>query len=364
MSRMTAPVIPPARPDVGDDVIDAAVRVLRSGQLVQGPEVEQFEHEFAALVGGRHCIAVNAGTSALHLALLVLGVGPGDEVIVPSFTFAATANSVRLAGAEPVFVDIDPDSFTIDPAMVEAAIGPRTVGLMPVHLYGQPAAMAELTSIAGRHGLFIVEDAAQAHGAAADGVPVGTFGAAACFSFYATKNLHTMEGGMVVVPDADHARTLRLLRNQGMETRYANEIAGYNLRMTDVAAAIGRVQLAKLATFNEKRREHARFFSERLQGVQLPTTTAGSHHVFHQYTIRSSARDRLRDHLRSLAIETSVFYPTPVHRLPPYRDTAAGQADLPVTEHACAEVLSLPVYPSLTNDERERIVAGVNGFVP
>lgn len=176
--------------------------------------------------------------------------------------------------------------------------------------------------------------------------------------------MHTLEGGMVVVPDADHARMLRLLRNQGMETRYANEIAGYNLRMTDLAAAIGRVQLAKLAAFNAQRRERARFFGERLHGVRLPATTAGSFHVFHQYTVRSATRDRLREHLRSLGIETSVFYPTPVHHQLPYRDTAAGTADLPKTEQACAEVLSLPVYPSLSDDEAERIVAGVNGFVP
>ena len=236
MTGQNTEFIPPARPVIGEAEIDAAVRVLRSGKVVQGPEVAAFEEEFGELVAGRHCVAVNSGTSALQLTLMALGCGPGDQVIVPSFSFAASANSVRLVGAEPVFVDIEPGSFCVDPAAVEAAIGPRTVAIMPVHLYGHPAAMDKIMDIAARHGLAVVEDAAQAHGAALNGQPVGSFGTAGCFSFYPTKNMHSLEGGMVSTADPQFARTLRLLRNQGMEQRYANEIVGANMRMTDVAS--------------------------------------------------------------------------------------------------------------------------------
>ncbi|MGZ4593432.1 MAG: DegT/DnrJ/EryC1/StrS family aminotransferase, partial [Actinomycetes bacterium] len=209
-------MIPAAQPLIGDEERAAVDRVLRSGMIAQGPEVEAFENEFSALVGGRHCVAVNSGTSALHLALLGMGVGPGDEVILPSFSFAASANAVRLAGATPVFVDIEPASFCIDPAAVESAVGPRTTAIMPVHLYGHPAAMAELEAIASRHGLAIIEDAAQAHAASLNGRNVGEFGLTACFSFYPTKNMTTGEGGLIVTPSDEIARTLRLLRNQGM----------------------------------------------------------------------------------------------------------------------------------------------------
>ena len=225
--------------------------------VVQGPEVAAFEAEFSDLVGGRHCVAVNSGTSALHLALMALGIGAGDEVIVPSFSFAASANAVRLVGAEPVFADIRPDTFDLDPDAVRAMIGPRTVAIMPVHLYGLPADMAAICALADRHGLAVVEDAAQAHAAEVGGSPVGSIGTAGCFSFYPTKNMHCLEGGMITTADAGVARTLRLLRNQGMEQRYANEIVGANLRLTDVAAAIGRQQLRRLRAWTERRRANA-----------------------------------------------------------------------------------------------------------
>ncbi|HZB33936.1 MAG TPA: DegT/DnrJ/EryC1/StrS family aminotransferase, partial [Streptosporangiaceae bacterium] len=235
--------IPVARPVIGDAEVEAAVRVLRSGRVVQGPEVAGFEEEFSGLVGGRLCVAVNSGTSALQLALLGLGIGRGDEVVVPSFSFAASANAVRLVGARPVFADIERGSFCLDPEAAAAVIGPRTAAVMPVHLYGHPASMDAVGALARRHGLAVVEDACQAHGAAWGGRPVGGFGAAGCFSFYPTKNMHALEGGMIVTADAGLARRLRLLRNQGMERPYANEIVGANARMTDVAAAVGRVQL-------------------------------------------------------------------------------------------------------------------------
>lgn len=353
--------IPAAKPVIGDDEVAAAVRVLRDGRVVQGPEVAAFEQEFAALVEGRPCVAVNSGTSALHLALLALGIGPGDEVVVPSFSFAATANAVRLAGAEPVFAEIDPDTYCLDPDAAADAVGPRTAALMPVHLYGHPAPMGRLTQLAQRHGLALVEDACQAHAAALHGRPVGTFGDAACFSFYPTKNMHALEGGMVVVPGEDRARTLRLLRNQGTEQRYENEIVGANMRMTDVAAAIGRVQLERLADWTERRRANAKVLDAGLAGPLLtPHVADGARHVYHQYTVRvpggAAARDAVRRHLEAEGVGCAVYYPTPIHRLKPYAHLGA---ELPVTDRAAAEVLSLPVHPSLTPGDLGQIVAAV-----
>ncbi|MFB7217349.1 DegT/DnrJ/EryC1/StrS family aminotransferase [Streptomyces sp. NPDC002596] len=361
-----------AAPVIGEDEIEAAVRVLRSGMVAQGPEVAAFEEEFSKFVDGRHCVAVNSGTSALHLSLMALGIGPGDEVIVPSFTFAATANAVRLVGATPVFADIEPDSFCLSPQAVEAAITPRTAAIMPVHLYGHPAAMGPFTALAERHGLAIVEDAAQAHAASLDGTPVGAFGAAACFSFYPTKNMHSLEGGMVTTGDATVARTLRLLRNQGMEQRYANEIVGFNVRMTDVAAAIGRVQLRSLDTWTQQRRANAAALDAGLRGVVTPPVAEGAEHVYHQYTIRVSAasgkdRDTVSRELQERGIGNAVYYPTPVHRLAPFQtgEKVLGYAagDLPETERAAAEALSIPVHPMLTPQELDRLTATVNEVV-
>lgn len=350
--------IPAARPLVGDDEAAAVLRVLKSGMLAQGPEVAAFEQEFSALVGDRHCVAVNSGTSALHLALLAMGIRRGDEVLVPSFTFAASANSIAIIGAVPVFVDIDPDSFCMDPAAAEAAITDRTRAIMPVHLYGHPAAMDEITALATRHDLLVIEDAAQAHGASLNGTPVGAFGATAAFSFYPTKNMTSGEGGMVAT-GCDHlARSVQVLRNQGMEKRYANERVGLNNRMTDLHAAIGRVQLGKLDAWTKARQSNAAFFDESLDGVVVPPVANGAEHVYHQYTIRTPGHDRdafvaaLGEH----GVGSGVYYPTPVHRLPSY----GLRLDLPATEQVAGEVISLPVYPSLTQDERERVVAAVN----
>lgn len=344
-----------AKPPIGDEERAAVDRVLRSGLLAQGPEVEQFEHEFSKLVDGRHCVAVNSGTSALHLCLLVAGIQPGDEVIVPSMTFAATANAVRLVGAVPVFVDIEPVHFCIDPAAVEAAITPRTTAVIPVHLYGHMAAMRAITELAVRHHLLVVEDAAQAHAASLDGRPAGAWGTAAAFSFYPTKNMTTGEGGMLVTDDAAMARTARLLRNQGMERQYDNEIAGYNLRMTDIAAAIGRVQLRRLPDMTDRRRENAARYCELIQSVTLPREAEGVRHVYHQFTVRTKERDALQQRLAAADIESRVYYPVPVHRLPAYGE----DRPLEHSDRAAAEVLSLPVGPHVTLAQVEAIAAVV-----
>jgi dTDP-4-amino-4,6-dideoxygalactose transaminase len=351
-------VIPASKPIIGTEERDAADRVLRSGMVAQGPEVAAFESEFAEVVAGRHCVAVNSGTSALHLAFLAAGIRAGDEVIVPSFTFAATANSVRLAGATPVFVDIEADCFCLDPAATEAAITPRTRAIMPVHLYGHPAAMDRFTRIAQRHNLLLFEDAAQAHTASLHGTPVGAWGAAGSFSFYPTKNMTTGEGGMVTTACDHLARQVRLLRNQGMEKRYENETVGFNARMTDVHAAIGRVQLAKLAGWTAQRQANAAFLNAHLEGVVAPLVAVGATHVYHQYTIRVVGHDRdaFAAELRAHGVGSGVYYPIPNHRLPSFGLTTG----LPVTEQAARECLSLPVHPSLTPPDLERIVEAVN----
>lgn len=351
-------MIPAARPEIGEDERAAVDRVLRSGMLAQGPEVAAFESEFAAIVGGRRCIALNSGTSALHLAFLAGGVGPGDEVIVPSFSFAATANAVSLTGATPVFVDIETDYFSIDPAAVEAAITPRTRAIMPVHLYGHPSDLVALKAIADRHDLQIYEDAAQAHAASVDGIPVGAWGVAGSFSFYPTKNMMSGEGGMITTGSEQLERQARMLRNQGMERRYENEVIGFNMRMTDIHAAIGRVQLAKLAGWTAKRQANAAFFNENLTGVVTPPTAPGAVHVYHQYTVRivDHDRDAFAEELSKRGVGNGVYYPTPIHRLPSF----GLDLDLPVTERVAGEVLSLPVYPSLTDDELATIVETVN----
>lgn len=353
----TAPrTIPAAAPIVGEEERAAVDAVMASGMLAQGAEVAAFEAEFSAHVDGRPCVAVSSGTSALLLGLTAAGIGPGDEVIVPSFSFAATANAVRLAGAEPVFVDIEPDHFCLDPAATAAAIGPRTAAIMPVHLYGHPAAMAEFEALAQRHGLLLAEDAAQAHLAGLHGRPVGTFGTVAAFSFYPTKNMTTGEGGLVVCADDQVARRVRLLRNQGMERRYANEIVGHNARMTDIGGAIGRVQLRRLPGWTEDRRRHAAALTAGLAGcVGVPPVAEGAAPVWHQYTVRAAARDRLVTDLGADGVGAGVYYPTPIHRLPAY-DLSL---DLPETERAAAQVLSLPVHPGLSEQDVERVVEAV-----
>jgi len=352
--------IPIAKPIISRDVRKAVNKVLRSGNLTQGPEVAAFEREFSQFVNERECVAVNSGTSALHLALLSLGIGTGDEVIIPSFTFAATANSVALTGAKPVFVDIDIKTYNMDPNLIENAITPSTKAIQVVHLYGLPADMTKIVEIAKRHNLLIIEDAAQAHNAAINGQPAGTFGDAAAFSFYPTKNMTSGEGGMIVFKDKDAARLARLYRNQGMEKRYQNEIVGFNLRMTDIHAAIGRTQLKHLSKWSRKRQDNAMTLSCQLQNVVTPFTPAGFSHVFHQYTIRvPKNRDAFADSLSQAGIGNSVYYPTQVHKLPSFNSPIF----LPQTQLATETVLSLPVHPSLSKQELRRVSNSVNSLV-
>lgn len=361
--------IPAAKPLIGDEEREAVDRVLRSGMIAQGPEVAAFEKEFAEhFVGGRETVAVNSGTSGQHLGLLAAGVGPGDEVIVPSFTFAATGNSVALTGATPVFADIEPETFTLDPKSVREAVTERTAGIMPVHLYGHPFLAKEIQEIAEEFDLMIFEDAAQAHGASLDGRSVGTFGAFAMFSLYPTKNMTSGEGGMVSCANPEIARNVRLLRNQGMETQYANEVIGFNARMTDVHAAIGREQLKKVDSWTQTRQRNAAFFNselEKVPGVTVPVTRPGAVHVFHQYTVRVDAqeRDRLCKALRDEhGVGSGVYYPIPNHRLPSLVQFAQD-LELPETERAANEVLSLPVHPSLSEHDLDRVVQGVTAVM-
>ncbi|MCW4457811.1 DegT/DnrJ/EryC1/StrS family aminotransferase [Microbacterium sp. MPKO10] len=359
---MTDDFIPPAKPIIGDDERAAVDRVLMSGMVAQGPEVAAFETEFAEhFVPGRTVVAVNSGTSGLHVGLLAAGIGEGDEVIVPSFTFAATGNAVALTGATPVFVDIEPDQFTLDPIAVEAAITSRTKGIMPVHLYGHPAHMHELRGIADKHGVALFEDAAQAHGASLDGRTVGNFGAFGMFSLYPTKNMTSGEGGMISFDDAELVRRAKLLRNQGMEKQYENELVGFNYRMTDIHAAIGRVQLSKVDAWTATRQQNAAFLDANLTGVVTPPVAIGAVHVYHQYTVRvPDDRDGFVAALRSEHnVGAGVYYPVPNHRLPSLAGFAQG-LELPETERAAAQVVSLPVHPSLTSDELERIITAVN----
>jgi len=351
-------MIPAARPILGEDERAAVDAVIASGGLAQGPQVAAFEDEFGALVERTRCVAVNSGTSALHMALLALGIGPGDEVIVPSFTFAATANAVALAGATPVFADIDLHTFCLDPDAAEAAVTRRTRAVMPVHLYGQPADMDRISDLARRKGLLVLEDAAQAHAARWRDRPVGALGDAAAFSFYPTKNMTSGEGGMVTTPSADVARTVQLLRNQGMEKRYHNEIVGFNTRMSDIHAAIGRVQLRKLPRWTEQRQQNAQFLTENLRGVITPHVDHRAEHVYHQYTIRVAAneRDAFVGRLAERGVGTGVYYPVPVHHLPSF----GLDLDLPATRRAASEVISLPVHPALHLQDLESIVIAVN----
>ena len=364
------PLIPAAKPIIGEEERAAVDRVMRSGMVAQGPEVAAFEAEFAeALVGGRTCVAVNSGTSGLHLGLLAAGIGAGDEVIVPSFTFAATANAVALTGATPVFADISADTFNLDPASVAEAVTERTAAVMPVHLYGHPADMDGLGAVAAEHGLQLFEDAAQAHGASFGGAPVGSFGTFAMFSLYPTKNMTSGEGGMVACADEDIARGVRLLRNQGMERQYANEVIGLNNRMTDIHAAIGRVQLGKVWGWTEQRRANAAWLDAALGDVVVtPPVREGCTHVYHQYTVRidgasAGERDEVVRALRQEhQVGCGVYYPTPNHELVSLARFAPAQ-ELPQTARAAAEVISLPVHPSLSEGDLERIAAAVHAVV-
>jgi len=354
-------VIPIASPVIGEQEKAAVLRVLESGILAQGPTVEAFEAAFAERLGVRHAIAVESGSAALLVALLAHGVGEGDEVITTPFSFIASANAVLFAGASPRFADIRDDDFNIDPHLIEQKITPRTKAIIPVHLYGHPCRMDEIAAIARRHGLLIIEDCCQAHGASLGGRPVGSFGTA-CYSFYPTKNMTTGEGGMVTTDDDDLAAQARILRNHGQSERYLHESIGFNWRMTEVAAAIGLAQLDRLEEANARRRANARRLNEGCAGVVTPTERAACHHVYHQYTVRAPARrDELLNHLREHGVGAVVYYPMPIHHQPAYRRLGYRDA-LPVAERLSAEVLSLPVHPSLTEQDVETVASVTSVF--
>ena len=344
--------------------IDAAVhKILDSGQYVLGEEVELFEREFAAFHAADHGVAVNTGTSALHLALLAAGVGDGDEVITVPFTFVATVAAIRYTGARPVFVDIDPVSFTMDVTQIESKITPRTKAIVPVHLYGHPADMDPILEIAARHGLTVIEDACQAHGAIYKNRPVGALGHAGCFSFYPGKNLGAYgEGGMVTTNDAGMQKTMRMLRDWGQEKKYYHVLKGFNYRMEGFQGAILRVKLRHLAAWSEARRERATAYDRLLAGnelVQAPAAPADGKHVYHIYAVRTNDRAGLMRTLQANGIGTGIHYPIPVHLQEAHADLGYKKGDFPESERAADQVLSLPMFPELAITDVEVVAAAI-----
>ena len=365
--------VPMAKPYHSPEMEEAVLAALRSGMLIQGRVVEEFEARLADYLGAKHVIAVGSGTAALHLAFLALGIGPGDEVITTPFSFASSAYAILYCGATPVFADIDPRTFNIDPASIEERITPRTVGIEPVHLYGQPAEMDAIRSIAGRHGLSIVEDAAQAIGAEYRRSKIGTIGDVTCFSTYATKNLHTMEGGFVTTASDDLAAKIRRLRNIGQERKYHHTMVGFNYRMTEVAAAIGGTQVAFIDGFSHARRENASYLTAALSAIQgITPPYVGPHvtHVFHQFTVTvdeeeaGRTRDEIAEALRAVGVETGVHYPEPIYAQPALAERfSAAAASCPMTERAYRRVLSLPVHPALTKDDLDHVISALAASV-
>lgn len=343
------------------ELLRASERVLSSGAYILGEEVEAFETEVAAYLGVRHAVGVNSGTDALTMALRAVGVEPGQEVITTTFTFFATAESIHQAGAIPVLVDIDPGTFNIDPRSVELAMSERTAAIVPVHLFGRPAVMAEILGLADRHGVPVVEDAAQSFGARVDGRPVGSLGRAGGFSFFPSKNLSGFgDGGLIATNDDDIAEVSRMLRIHGSKRKYFNEAFGYNSRLDELQAALLRVKLPHVDRWNEQRRDAAAVYSKALldqAGIVVPQSSDG--HVFHQYTIRveGGRRDDLAKHLHGEDISTAAYYPTPLHRLPALTDLP--HRELPHADEAAAEVLSLPLWPGMDTVVQERVVSGI-----
>ena len=347
---------------VRGELDEAVARVLANASYILGPEVAAFEEEFARYQQAEHAIGLNSGTSALHLALLAAGIGAGDEVITVPFSFIATAAAIRYTGARPVFVDIDPLTFNMDPARIEAAIRPCTRAILPVHLYGQPADMDRILEIARRHRLVVIEDAAQAHGAEYHGRRVGALGDIGCFSFYPAKNLGACgEGGAVVTNHAAHARAIRLLRDWGSEKKYVHSIAGYNYRLEGLQGAILRVKLRHLEAWTEARARNAALYSELLAGssVATPRTAPGVRHAWHCYTVRVAQRDRLQQELLQLGVQSGVHYPIPIHLQPAYADLGYRPGDFPAAEQAAAEVLSIPVHAQLTETQVREVASAL-----
>ena len=351
-------MIPIANPVVGHQEHERVAEVLESGMLADGPVVREFESEFAAYCGADYAVAAANGTTALHAAIEALKLGEGDRILTTPFSFIASANAIRLAGAEPVFADIDPETYTLDPEAVEAVIQEYNGdidAILAVHLYGLPAAMDRLTTIASEYDAYLIEDAAQAHGAAVDGDRVGTIGDVGCFSFYPTKNMTTGEGGMIVTDDEEIAERAGRFINHGRTEKYGHAEVGHNFRMTSMAGALGRAQLEKLPAFIERRRENATQLTEGLADtwVETPTEPDGHKHVYHQYTIRCQNREGLKAHLDEHDIGYGVYYPRCIHDQPAYSEVSTAA---PVAERAAEEVLSLPVHPTVSDADIERII--------
>ena len=347
-----------ASPQIGKEEREAVDRVLRSGIIAQGPEVAEFEKEFANLCGVKYAVAACNGTTAGHLVMLASGIGPGDEVITTPFTFFATASVVIMAGAKPVFVDVEEDGFCLDPSKVEAAITDKTKAIHPVHLYGELADMPSFMEITKRNNLLLIEDSAQAHSANSWDGNAGSFGKAGWFSFYPTKNMTTSEGGIITTNDEDFANKCKIIRAHGMSAQYQHTEFGYNYRMTDVSAAIGREQLKKLPNFNARRREIAEIYNSELSGlVTTPKNRRG--HVFHQYTIRSDKRDELRKFLLERKINTGIYYPSLLYAYPSMKEY---QSSCPNAEILVKEVLSLPVHPALSDSDVFEVISSIKAF--
>jgi len=359
-------LIPINLPKIGEEEIEAVVKVMRSGPLTNalgaGPMVTHFEKNFAEFAGVKHAVAVNTGTAALHSAIVATGVKQGDEVIVPSFTFVATAEAVVMAGGKPVFTDIDPETYNISPAEIEKNVTEKTKAVVPVDLYGFSAELKPIREIAAEHGLAVVEDAAQAHGATYAGKPAGVFADAACWSLYASKNMTTGEGGVVTTDSDETAETLRLIRTHGEKAKYASLMLGCNYRMSEIQAAIGVVQLEKLPAFVAKRRANAQRLTEILaetERLQLPKETEDQQHSWYLYTVRlkdgdETERNKILEELPKRGIGAAAYYVHPVHTMPYYLESF-GERKLPETEKAAKQVFSLPIHPAVTEEQVDYI---------
>lgn len=334
--------------------------VMENTQFILGPNVQQFEQEVAAHLGVQHAISCASGTDALHLALLAAGIGPGDEVITSAFTFIATAEAIRYVGATPVFVDIDPKTFNIDPQLVEQAINAKTRALLPVHLFGQPANMPAIQSLAQKHDLVIIEDCAQSYGASINGSATGSIGLAGCHSFFPSKNLGCYgDGGMITTNDAQVAEKIRILRNHGSAIRYHHDVIGYNSRLDEIQAAILRVKLRHIDEFNRNRYAAAQQYSEQLKDVVTPPFEDGiGNHVYHQYTLLSPQRDAISKALAEQQIANAIYYPIPLHKQNVFANDYAD-ISLPVTENVARECLSLPIFPELREEQITRITTTI-----
>lgn len=360
-----------AQPVIDAEEINAVNEVLSSGMLAQGPRVAELEKDWAAYCGTKHALAVNSGTASLHAALFAAGVGEGDEVITTPFSFIATVNPIIMLGATPVLVDIDPETFNIDPEQIKQAITKKTKAIVPVHLYGQPADMREIQEIAQAHKLVVIEDACQAIGAEYDGKKAGNLGDLACFSLYATKNIMCGEGGIVTTNNDAYATAVRQFRQHGMSGPYQYEHLGYNFRLTDLQAAIAVEQLKKVDTFSKKRQAIAKTFNAALKsipGLVTPNAQSGRSHVYHQYTMRATKdlpvnRDELVEKLRSKDVGAAVYYPLPLHLVEHIAHFGYKKGDFPHAEQAAAEVLSLPVHPKLSDKDVATVIAAVKDCI-